>query len=52
LGPVVGLAIRDLKHDAGMSHLPSGVFQATAAWAVACTLARRRSCSAGPAAPT
>ena len=36
---VVELAIRDLKHDAGMIHMPSGIFQANAAWAVACTLA-------------
>lgn len=36
---VVELTIRDLKHDAGMIHMPSGVFQANAAWAVACTLA-------------
>jgi hypothetical protein len=36
---VVELAIRDLKHDAGMIHMPSGVFQANAAWALACTLA-------------
>lgn len=36
---VVELAIRDLKHDAGMIHMPSGIFQANAAWALACTLA-------------
>ena len=36
---VVELAIRDLKHDAGMIHMPSGIFQANAAWTVACTLA-------------
>lgn len=36
---VVELAIRDLKHDAGMVHMPSGIFQANAAWAIACTLA-------------
>jgi len=36
---VVELAIRDLKHDAGMIHMPSGIFQANAAWAVACSLA-------------
>jgi hypothetical protein len=36
---VVELAIRDLKHDAGMIHMPSGIFQANAAWAIACTLA-------------
>lgn len=36
---VVELAIRDLKHDAGMIHMPSGVFQANAAWAIACSLA-------------
>jgi hypothetical protein len=36
---VVELAIRDLKNDAGMIHMPSGIFQANAAWTVACTLA-------------
>lgn len=37
---VVELAIRQLTNDAGMIHMPSGVFQANAAWTVACTLAR------------
>lgn len=36
---VVELTIRDLKRDAGMIHMPSGAFQANAAWTVACTLA-------------
>jgi hypothetical protein len=36
---VVELAIRDLKHGAGLSHCPSGVFNANAAWLVATTLA-------------
>lgn len=36
---LVELSIRDLKHGAGMIHMPSGHFQANAAWAVACTLA-------------
>lgn len=35
----VELDIRDLKHGAGMIHMPSGHFQANAAWAVACSLA-------------
>jgi hypothetical protein len=35
----VELAIRDLKHDAGMIHMPSGIFQVNAAWTLACTLA-------------
>ncbi len=36
---VVELAIRDLKHGAGLNHCPSGVFTANAAWAVLATLA-------------
>lgn len=36
---VVETAIRDLKHGAGLVHMPSGVFQANAAWTVAATIA-------------
>ena len=36
---VVELAIRDLKHGAGLVHCPSGIFNANAAWTVATTLA-------------
>jgi hypothetical protein len=36
---VIELAIRDLKHGAGMNHCPSGVFTANAAWLLAATLA-------------
>ncbi len=36
---VVELAIRDLKHGAGLSHCPSGVFNANAAWLVLTALA-------------
>jgi len=36
---VCELAIRDLKHGAGLNHCPSGVFTANAAWAVLATLA-------------
>jgi hypothetical protein len=36
---VVELAIRDLKHGAGLTHCPSGSFQANAAWLVATMLA-------------
>lgn len=36
---VIELAIRDLKHGAGLVHCPSGVFNANAAWLVATTLA-------------
>ena len=36
---VVELAIRDLKHGAGLSHCPSGRFNANAAWLVATMLA-------------
>ncbi|CAN5903526.1 hypothetical protein BH23ACT10_BH23ACT10_12300 [soil metagenome] len=36
---VVELAIRDLKHGAGLVHCPPGVFTANAAWAVFATLA-------------
>ena len=36
---VVELAIRDLKHGAGLNHCPSGNFNANAAWLVATTLA-------------
>lgn len=36
---VVELAIRDLKHGAGLNHCPSGIFTANAAWLVATTLA-------------
>ncbi len=36
---VVELAIRDLKHGAGLTHMPSGIFTANAAWTVAATLA-------------
>ena len=36
---VVELAIRDLKHGAGLNHCPSGVFNANAAWLLATTLA-------------
>jgi hypothetical protein len=36
---VIELAIRDLKHGAGLNHCPSGVFTANAAWAVLATVA-------------
>lgn len=36
---VVELAIRDLKHGAGLNHCPSGSFNANAAWLLASTLA-------------
>jgi hypothetical protein len=36
---VVELAIRDLKHGAGLNHCPSGSFNANAAWLLATTLA-------------
>jgi Transposase DDE domain group 1 len=36
---VCELAIRDLKTDAGLAHLPSGRFAANAAWLLAATLA-------------
>jgi hypothetical protein len=36
---VIELAIRDLKHGAGLVHCPSGVFNANAAWLLAATLA-------------
>jgi hypothetical protein len=36
---VCELAIRDLKTGAGLAHLPSGVFNANAAWLLAATLA-------------
>ena len=36
---VCELAIRDLKHGAGLRHCPSGVFLANAAWALTATLA-------------
>lgn len=36
---VIELAIRDLKHGAGLIHCPSGIFAANAAWLVATTLA-------------
>ena len=36
---VVELAIRDLKHGAGLNHCPSGVFNANAAWLVLGALA-------------
>ncbi len=36
---VVELAIRDLKEGAGMTHCPSGDFNANAAWAVLATIA-------------
>jgi len=36
---VVELAIRDLKEGAGLSHCPSGAFNANAAWAVLATIA-------------
>jgi hypothetical protein len=36
---VVELAIRDLKHTAGLSHLPSGRFGANGAWAVLASIA-------------
>jgi Transposase DDE domain group 1 len=36
---VVELAIRDLKHGAGLRHCPSGKFLANAAWAAIATLA-------------
>jgi hypothetical protein len=36
---VCELAIRDLKHGAGLRHCPSGVFLANAAWLVITTLA-------------
>ncbi len=36
---VIELAIRDLKHGAGLSHCPSGVFNANAAWLVLTALA-------------
>lgn len=36
---VIELAIRDLKHGAGLAHCPSGTFNANAAWLLATTLA-------------
>jgi hypothetical protein len=36
---VCELAIRDLKAGAGLAHLPSGQFNANAAWLLAATLA-------------
>jgi len=36
---VCELAIRDLKHGAGLRHCPSGMFLANAAWLVITTLA-------------
>jgi hypothetical protein len=36
---VVELAIRDLKHGAGLNHCPSATFNANAAWLLATTLA-------------
>jgi hypothetical protein len=36
---VIELAIRDLKHGAGLNHCPSGKFNANAAWLLATTLA-------------
>ncbi|MDQ3708756.1 MAG: IS1380 family transposase [Actinomycetota bacterium] len=36
---VIELAIRDLKHGAGLNHCPSGVFNANAAWLVLTALA-------------
>ncbi len=36
---VVELAIRDLKHGAGLNHCPSGKFNANAAWTVLAALA-------------
>ena len=36
---VVELAIRDLKHGAGLVHCPSGIFTANAGWLVAAALA-------------
>jgi Transposase DDE domain group 1 len=42
---VVELAIRDLKHGAGLAHCPSGRFAANAAWLLAATLAHP--CCAG-----
>jgi hypothetical protein len=36
---VIELAIRDLKHGAGLVHCPSGKFNANAAWLLATTLA-------------
>ncbi|MDP9405700.1 MAG: transposase, partial [Actinomycetota bacterium] len=36
---VIELAIRDLKHGAGLSHCPSGKFNANAAWLVLTALA-------------
>jgi hypothetical protein len=36
---VIELAIRDLKHGAGLNHCPSGKFNANAAWLLAATLA-------------
>lgn len=36
---VVELAIRDLKHGAGLNHCPSGNFNANGAWLLAATLA-------------
>jgi Transposase DDE domain group 1 len=36
---VVEVAIRDLKDDAGLCHCPSGVFLASAVWALVATLA-------------
>jgi len=40
---VVELAIRDLKHGAGMNRMPSAHFQGNAAWVIACTLAHNLS---------
>jgi hypothetical protein len=36
---VIGLAIRDVEHGAGLNHCPSGVSTANAAWLLAATLA-------------
>lgn len=36
---MVELAIRDLKENAGLSHLPSGSFGANGAWAVLASIA-------------
>jgi hypothetical protein len=36
---VIELAIRDLKHGAGLTHCPSGVVNANTAWLLAATLA-------------
>jgi len=42
---VCELAIRDLKGSGGLAHLPSGIFNANAAWLLCAALASPVSCS-------